>query len=230
MDREELQREIDGLQWYHSIDLGGGVVTPGLQTQLAKDNWAMVRRLMDRVDFQGKRVADLGSRDGMWAFEAEKRGAEFVHAVEIEYDRIPQFNLCKQILNSNVFYYYGLDVNNLSEMFYDDSCDVVQHFGLLYHLKNPFRSLEESRKVLKTGGTLLLETLVLQGSNSSLNFNKPCSPYINDSTTYWIPTIGGAVDMLCNCNFRHIPSSIEVIDAVECGPMLGRVCMEARAI
>jgi tRNA (mo5U34)-methyltransferase len=31
---------------------------------------------MDNVDFRGKRVVDIGCRDGLFSFEAERRGAE----------------------------------------------------------------------------------------------------------------------------------------------------------
>src|SRR3954447_17791722 len=58
--------------WYHTIELAPGVVTPG-QIDL--------RAVVDRVlpqDLSGKRALDVGTFDGFWAFELERRGAEVV--------------------------------------------------------------------------------------------------------------------------------------------------------
>ncbi len=71
-------REID---WYHTMDLGEGVVTSG---------WFDMRRYVgeygipERLD--GKRVLEIGTWDGFWAFELERRGAEVV-ALDLDDER-----------------------------------------------------------------------------------------------------------------------------------------------
>lgn len=65
--------------WWHSIDLGGGVVTPGSKTT------DMLRDEVDALqlpDLGGKTVLDVGSWDGFFAFEAERRGAARVVALD----------------------------------------------------------------------------------------------------------------------------------------------------
>jgi tRNA (mo5U34)-methyltransferase len=58
--------------WWHSIELGDGVVTPGtkslelLRTEL---------ELMQLPPLEGRSVLDVGGWDGFFAFEAERRGA-----------------------------------------------------------------------------------------------------------------------------------------------------------
>src|SRR3954449_5380411 len=58
--------------WYHTIELAPGVVTPG---QI--DHRAVVDRVLPE-DLRGKRALDVGTFDGFWAFELERRGAEVV--------------------------------------------------------------------------------------------------------------------------------------------------------
>ena len=63
--------------WYHSIELAPGVVTPG-QVDL--------RGLAARVlpdDLSGLRALDVGTFDGFWAFELERRGAQVI-AIDVE--------------------------------------------------------------------------------------------------------------------------------------------------
>lgn len=65
--------------WWHSIDLGRGVVTPG-----HKGPEVLARELaaMQLPDLRGKSVLDIGGWDGFFAFEAEQRHAARVGVVD----------------------------------------------------------------------------------------------------------------------------------------------------
>jgi tRNA (mo5U34)-methyltransferase len=64
--------KMRSMRWFHKIDLGPGVVTPGYDWE---DLWSPTSRFLDGVDFRGKRVMEIGCWDGMWSFDAERRGA-----------------------------------------------------------------------------------------------------------------------------------------------------------
>jgi len=74
-----LETEIAGIQWWHSIDLGGGVVTPGTKT--AEWHAEELRRLA-LPDLAGRSVLDVGAWDGFYAFHAERAGAARVVALD----------------------------------------------------------------------------------------------------------------------------------------------------
>lgn len=69
-DSEELKRRIAAHRWFHTIDLGEGVVTPGDDDSPSK---LRTLGLPDRLD--GLSVLDVGAWDGFFSFEAERRGA-----------------------------------------------------------------------------------------------------------------------------------------------------------
>ena len=77
MDPAVLRARVDELEWFHSIDLGGGVVTPGRDRSEQK-----LARLGLPQDLSGQRVLDVGAYDGFFSFAAECRGAEHVLAVD----------------------------------------------------------------------------------------------------------------------------------------------------
>jgi tRNA (mo5U34)-methyltransferase len=85
---EELKRGMAKFEWYHAIDLGCGVVTPGQYD---------LRPLLDHYgfppSFAGKTVLDIGPAHGFFAFEFEKRGAARVATAELpswaEHDASP---------------------------------------------------------------------------------------------------------------------------------------------
>lgn len=64
--------------WYHTLEVAPGVVTPGyfdLRPVAARLPWPEVRV---------KRCLDVGSFDGFYSFELERRGAAEVLAVDVE--------------------------------------------------------------------------------------------------------------------------------------------------
>lgn len=74
-----LSNEIAGATWYHTIELPGGVRTPGFY-----DTPEIARRFPFPRSLAGKRCLDVGTANGFWAFEMERRGAAEVVAVDID--------------------------------------------------------------------------------------------------------------------------------------------------
>src|SRR5215831_7804710 len=102
-DRAAIEARVRTVPyWYHKIALPHGVTTPG---------WAPIDpaayRIPDRLD--GLRVLDVGAWDGYWSFEALKRGAREVVAIDDFSDDIGSavqaerrgwttFDLCRDLL------------------------------------------------------------------------------------------------------------------------------------
>src|SRR4051794_38772814 len=83
-DVRDAAREVAERDWYHTQELAPGVETPGMFD---------LRPYVDRYgippDLTGKRVLDVGTFEGFWAFELERRGAE-VTAIDV--DRVQQLD------------------------------------------------------------------------------------------------------------------------------------------
>jgi tRNA (mo5U34)-methyltransferase len=65
--------DLSRYYWYHTIDLGDGLVTPGLY-----DYRETVTAFPFPQDMRGMTVLDVGSATGFFAFEFERRGARVV--------------------------------------------------------------------------------------------------------------------------------------------------------
>ena len=78
MSAQPLRDRVAGREWYHTVEVAPGVTTPG---------WFDTRALPDRIPFpatlEGQRCLDIGTFDGFWAFEMERRGAAEVLAIDI---------------------------------------------------------------------------------------------------------------------------------------------------
>jgi tRNA (mo5U34)-methyltransferase len=158
--RQILDR-IAGIDWFHTISLPHGVVTPGLY-----DHGPLMSHY-PVPELKGMRVVDVGPGDGFWAFEFEKRGASEVVALVIarvgDLDLAPDirasmeggaldapmgkgFSVARELLGSKV----RREVLNV----YQISPERIGRFDfafcgdLLAMLMNPMKALQQLRSVV----------------------------------------------------------------------------------
>lgn len=172
-ERERLRRSpqladrLRGTSWYHTIELPGGLVTPGYY-----DHRDLVSGYGFPESMTGVRALDVATFDGFWAFEMERRGAT-VTALDLsnslEIDIPPQaralavreglgvpvgtgFVIAAESLGSRVDRREG----TVYELGPDDwgSYDYVHVGDLLLHLERPLEALRRIRSV--TAGILHL--------------------------------------------------------------------------
>ena len=79
-DADSIREQIKQHEWIHTIDLGHGVVTPG---RWPAENGAHIRAVIDQLDFSGKKVLDVGCLDGLYSFDAEKKGASEIYSTDL---------------------------------------------------------------------------------------------------------------------------------------------------
>ena len=136
MTVDELKKEVSKIKWFHSIDLGNGIVTPG-----QCKNSAMMEILGMPEDLSGMTVLDIGAWDGYYSFEAERRGAKRVLATDHfcwdgeGWGTKTGFNLARRALNSNVDD-MEIDVPDISPKKIGQF-DLVLFMGVIYHLLHP---------------------------------------------------------------------------------------------
>lgn len=202
MDIDELKREVAGVKWWHRIDLGNGIVTPGLDDSTAK---LSILRLPERLE--GMTVLDIGAWDGFFSFEAERRGAKRVLATDSfcwggeGWGTKAGFELARKAMNSKVED-MEIDILDISPervgLF-----DVVLFLGVLYHMRHPLLALERMFSV--TGKLLILETHVdmCLTKRPVLAFY-PGAELYNDPTNWWGPNPTAVEAMLTVVGFRKI--------------------------
>lgn len=158
MTRDEVLARLKQYRFYHFIDLGGGIVTPGGPDHVASQQ--PVLAALRGLDLKGKRVLDIGCRDGLYSIEAERLGAAEVVAFDNDLSRAAvEFIL--PYLKSKV----KMSERNLFDVRPDEfgTFDVVVFAGVLYHLRYPLWALKVVRDLCKPGALVVLETAVFYG-------------------------------------------------------------------
>jgi tRNA (mo5U34)-methyltransferase len=133
----DWKREFESSGWWHSFELPDGSIIEGRCNLLG-----LKQRLANfpiPSDLNGKRVLDIGTWDGWYAFELAKRGA---HVLAIDCWDNPRFHEMRRMLNlERQVDYRLLDVYDISPETVG-RFDIVIFFGVLYHLKHPLLALE----------------------------------------------------------------------------------------
>ncbi len=167
------------------------------------------------TDLGGRRCLDVGTFDGFWAFEMERRGADEVLALDlddirdadfpplararIEAEHDPSqpwgagFRIAHEILGSSVRRVVG-NVYDLSVDLIGGPVDMVLCGTILQHLRDPVAALERMRDVLKPDG----EVLMIESYSQPLTRRHPRRPVgefrpaLPESTyTWWVPNLAG---------------------------------------
>jgi tRNA (mo5U34)-methyltransferase len=204
MTIDDLKSEVAKINWWHRIDLGNGIITPGIDSTLER-----LKTLHMPDDLHGKNVLDIGAWDGFFSFEAERRGASRVLAIdsfcweaeEEGWGTKAGFNFARQALHSRVDD-MEIDVMELSPervgVF-----DLVLFLGVLYHMRHPLLALEKVFSV--TDRQLILETQV-----DMLYTNRPAAAFYpgaelnNDPTNWWGPNQAAVTSMLFTVGFKRV--------------------------
>lgn len=200
--RAELEAAVSGLPWWHCIDLGHGVVTPG-----RVDNVRVLGGLGLPQRLDGQTVLDVGAWDGFYAFECERRGAARVLATDWycwvgpSWGTKASFELARRVLRSRVED-QDIDVMDLSAERVG-TFDVVLFLGVLYHLQNPLLGLQRVASV--TGQHLILETHVdlLKLGVPAMRFY-PGAELNGDPSNWWGPNPACVEAMLRTVGFSRV--------------------------
>ncbi len=203
-DLLDLRRQVGALRWFHSIDFGNGLISPGGISRSKIEQCSTI--VFGRVNVTGKNVLDIGCYDGAYSIEAVKRGASRVRATDHwvwhhHPDTRKCFDLARVHLAPSIEV-LDIDVADISVERLG-SFDVVLFMGVFYHLRHPFEALECVANIASE--CLVVETRLLQTlTHKPIMRFYPGSELDGDPTNWWAPNRACVEAMLRDLGFRRI--------------------------
>jgi tRNA (mo5U34)-methyltransferase len=236
----DLADAITEESWYHTIELPDGTATDG-----RFDHRPLVPHYGLPESMAGMRALDVGTADGFWAFEMERRGAEVV-AVELprmgdrdfpapasrlvreRFDTPPgrRFELARRALGSRVelrrHRVYDLDPSILGTF------DFVHVGDILLHLRDPVGGLAAIRSVT-SGQAHIADAVGRRHSAAGDDMNLTIYHGGWDSNIWWTPSLQSLAQMTVDAGF----SAVDVLGLyrldIRGGPGGWRAILRARA-
>jgi tRNA (mo5U34)-methyltransferase len=215
-DASTLAATIAQESWYHTIELPGGMVTSG---------WFDHRPLLPYYglpeDMSGSRALDVGTADGFWAFEMERRGAEVValelprlsdrdfpptvkRLIRSQADTSPgrRFELARRALGSKVelvrLAIYDIEPSRLGKF------DFVHAGDVLVHLRDPVGGLAAICSVTSGQAHIadVIDPRIAAGPGTDPNLAAYHGGW--DVTTWWVPSAQTLAQMALDAGFADV--------------------------
>ena len=205
-------------QWFHNMDLGGGVLTAPdhFLGDYPAVKWRSFAHALP-ADLAGKSVLDIGCNAGFYSMEMKKRGAARVLGVDWDDGYLAQARFAAEVTGLDIEFrkLSVYDVGSLGERF-----DVVFFLGVLYHLRHPLLALDLIHE--HAARDLLVFQSMHRGAEEvepvredydfwdMEQFDRPGWPklhfierrYSNDATNWWVPNRACAEAMLRSAGFE----------------------------
>lgn len=152
-------------------------------------------------DLDGCRVLDVGCGSGYHLWRMHGAGATAVIGIDPTLLFLAQFLLVRHCLGEHPVWFLPLPLERLPVPA-DGAFDVVFSMGVLYHRRSPMDHLLELKAQLRSGGTLVLETLVIPETRGQLLV--PENRYAQMKNVWFIPSVTELNRWLTRCGFTQI--------------------------
>ncbi len=120
--------------------------------------WARICQYLELTP--NAKVLDVGCGNGYYMWRMLDHGASMVLGIDPSFLCVAQFRAIKQYAANAPLAILPIGTESLKrEMRW---FDIVFSMGVLYHRRNPMEHLVELRNMLKPGGQLVLETLIIE--------------------------------------------------------------------
>lgn len=165
-----------------------------------RSDWKWQRLAPHIADLRGRRVLDVGCGSGYHCWRMRGAGAELVVGIEPTPLFVVQFQALQHYIQDHQVGVLPLGIEQLPEKL--QAFDSVFSMGILYHRRSPFDHLIQLRDALRSGGELILETLVVDGPTGySL---VPEGRYSRMGNVWFLPSTGTLELWLRKAGFRNV--------------------------
>jgi tRNA (mo5U34)-methyltransferase len=164
-----------------------------------RSDWKWDRLCEHISPLQGKTVLDVGCGNGYHSWRMAGCGAELVIGIDPSLLFVMQYRAIQKYLNKDNVFVLPLRLEDMPKDL--SAFDTVFSMGVLYHRRSPFDHLFELRNLLKPGGELVLETLVVEGDKNTVLV--PQQRYAQMNNVWFLPSPDCLINWLKKCGFEN---------------------------
>lgn len=159
------------------------------------------RRLQHAIaPLRGRMILDIGCGNGYYAWRMLGQGAELVIGIDPTLVHVVQFLAIKHFAGAWPVYVLPLGIEDVPPNL--RVFDTVFSMGVLYHRRSPIDHLLELKGCLRSGGELVLETLVVEGESGHALL--PEDRYARMRNVWFIPSVATLTSWLTRCGYRNV--------------------------
>jgi tRNA (mo5U34)-methyltransferase len=170
-----------------------------------RSDWKWDRLEPHLPHLNGMKVLDVGCGNGYHCWRSLGRGAKLVIGIDPYLLSVAQFQAIRHFAGIQPVFVLPLALEELHSEHL--AFDVVFSMGVLYHRRSPIDHLFDLRALIRPGGTLILETLVIEEQHGQLLM--PEDRYAKMRNVWFIPSCSMLSRWLAragyeNCRFLDV--------------------------
>ncbi|SHE30601.1 tRNA (mo5U34)-methyltransferase [Modicisalibacter ilicicola DSM 19980] len=205
---ENLLRKL--MPWRKGPFCLGGIV---IDTEWRSD-WKWQRVAPHLSSLEGRRILDVGGGSGYHAWRMAGKGAAFVLVIDPSPRFYYQFQAVRHFVGAaegGRTHFLPVGIEDVPEKL--AFFDTVFSMGVLYHRASPLDHLVQLKDALRPGGELVLETLVVEGDESTVFM--PGERYAAMPNVYFLPSSAALCHWLERCGFQDIRVVDEAVTSLD---------------
>ncbi|WP_227429233.1 tRNA 5-methoxyuridine(34)/uridine 5-oxyacetic acid(34) synthase CmoB [Psychrobacter sp. I-STPA6b] len=170
-------------------------------------DWKWQRIAPHISSLEGRRVLDVGGGSGYHGWRMTGAGAKMVVIIDPSCLFYHQFMAIRHFIGgfddyTTHFIPVGLEALPATTEQHGQLFDTVFCMGVLYHRPSPFEHLQQLKNQLRTGGELVLETLVVEGDKTTVLV--PHDRYAKMNNVYFLPSVPALIGWLEKVGFSEV--------------------------
>lgn len=143
-------------------------------------------RVADHLgDLKGAKVLDIGCNNGYFLFRLAQLGVELAHGIDPVLPFAAQYELIQKASGLQNIKFDLFGVEHVDQWI--EAWDCIFHMGIVYHHRSPIHQFLAIRESLVPGGTAIIETIGIPGSDSIALF--PQDRYARMGNVWFVPTL-----------------------------------------
>lgn len=176
-----------------------------------RSDWKWQRVAEEIQPLNGRTVLDVGCGSGYHLWRMLGAGAERVIGIDPTQLFCMQFACMKRYMPDAKAWVLPIGVDDMPDTM--QAFDTVFSMGILYHRRSPIDHLLQLKGLLRPGGELVLETLIIDGDTDSCLM--PHGRYAKMRNVWFIPSVPMLEVWLARAGFSDIRCVDECVTTVE---------------
>lgn len=165
-----------------------------------RSDWKWDRLKVSIRPLTNKNVLDIGCGNGYHCWRMLGAGARNIIGIDPFLLSVIQFYTIKKFMPEEPVWLLPIGIEQLPGNL--NFFDAVFSMGILYHRRSPMDHLFELRSMLRSGGELVLETLVIDGKQNDVLVPEDC--YAKMRNVWFIPSTLSLENWLKKTGYKNI--------------------------
>ncbi|PCJ49246.1 MAG: tRNA 5-methoxyuridine(34)/uridine 5-oxyacetic acid(34) synthase CmoB [Gammaproteobacteria bacterium] len=164
-----------------------------------RSDWKWERISPHLSDLTNRTILDVGCGNGYHLFRMHGAGAKLAIGIDPSQKFLTQFHAMKHFLGKMPVHLLPLGIEHMPDL---ALFDTVFSMGVLYHRRSPIEHLQKLRDLVRPGGELVVETLVVEGDKNTVFL--PPGRYAQMRNVWFLPSTDALMHWMKRCGLKDI--------------------------